>query len=246
MEEKDIHLQIQAYLSEDMSPNEAQAFEKELDSNQALKADFELFKDINEDLGNVELQQFKKKLAVVVDQDIATSTTTSTPVFKLSRRILSLAASVLVLAIAGWWMSNQNNEINPELAALSESNFLHYPVDDESRGTEDSDKLYDSYTAKDYAIAATTLEQHGLSNQDNKALLFSAIAYLGDNKAEKAIALLTSLADTPYVSNKKYYYLGLAYLKIGEQEKATTAFKQMNEGDPFIYNKVQGILNQLD
>ncbi len=246
MEEKDLHLQIQAYLDQDMSPTEATAFEKELANNETLQADFDLFKDINEDLGNVKLQQFKKKLAIVVEQDITTSAKEDAPIFSLSRRVLSLAASVLVLAIAGWWVFNQSSEIDPALAALGDDNFFHYPAEDASRGTTDTDNLYDSYEAKAYASAATTLEQHGLNSQDQEALLFSAIAYLGDQQAQKTIDLLTNLADAPHLINKKYYYLGLAYLKVGEPTKAIAAFKQMNEGDPFIYNKAQGILKQLE
>jgi len=51
--EKDKHIQMQEYLDKMMSKEESNAFEKELDTDTELQLDFELLKDIEQDISPI-------------------------------------------------------------------------------------------------------------------------------------------------------------------------------------------------
>jgi tetratricopeptide (TPR) repeat protein len=246
MEEKDLQIQMQAYLENSLSEEEAAVFEKELNRNKDLQKDFELLKDIEEELGNKDLLVFKEELSKIVK----TSSESEEPqqeegrIIPLWRRMLSIAASLLIIALAGWWLVNQSTDVD-DLVALADEHLVHYPAQLEVRGKEDKTAIYDNYEAKQYAIAAKNLEEIGNKNKDQKALFFASISYLNIDNPKKAIAILSNLDKTPFLSNKINYYLGIAHLKLGEKEKAIVAFGKMNASDQFLYDKAKLIVEKI-
>ena len=246
MEKKYTFDEIQNYLNSEMSSEAVILFEETLEENEDLKNDLNLFKDIEADLGNTELEEFKKKIKSFSEKKTESIFQNSNQTFSLFRKVVSIAASILLIAFAGWWIINQNNTVlDNELVALANDNFIHYPAQEESRGNEVKSEIYASYEAKEYQLAAITLEQFGIENNSQEALFFAAISYIGINNNEKAIDLLLDLDKTSFLANKIQYYLGLAYLKQGKKTKAINALKLINKSDIFLYDRAKKVLEKV-
>ena len=246
--DQDKHIQLQEYLDNLMSEEDSTAFEKELNNDEQLQTDFELLKDIEHELGNKELIDFKKKLSGVMEQPIQATVIKKDKgkVISLSRRILSLAASFLVIGIASWWMFTGNIDVDGEqYLALADEHFIHYPAQEISRGSEKENSIYKNYEAKNYTIAAPELEKYALENSDNDALLIAAISYLASDNSAKSIILLQEIPELPYLINKKNYYLALAHLEQGHKTTAIIALQTITKADQYFYNKAQNLLTEL-
>lgn len=243
MTEKDIHIQIQQYLDNSMSSKEKSNFEKELESNSELKKDFDLISDIESELGNEKLVSFKNILSEIVDTPTQENQKEGKRVF-FSRRILSIAASLLLLAGLAFWMFSTPQK---DYSSLADSNFVHFPSANAVRGEDQSDKsLFENYELKKYDVAAPKLKAEGLKTGDERTLLIAAISYLAIENSEEAILLLKKTSNTSILANKRNYYLGLAYLKKNQVLDAKNFFILVNESDQFFFKKSQVILKQLE
>ena len=245
MQEKDI--QIQKYLDKSMSKEERINFEEELNKNKTLQQDFKLLRDIEQELGNNELIDFKKKLAGVMEQSVSPTSieVPSRKVLPISSKLLSVAASLLVIGFTAWWLYSSSAEKSISYAVLADDYFIHYPAEEIARGTEERNPIYNHYKAKNYRLAATELDKYAQENSDYDALLIAAIAYLADNKPNKTIQLLQKIPDTPYFKNKKNYYLALSHLKQGHKTTALEVLQTINETDKFLYTKAQDLFSKL-
>lgn len=246
MEKEYNFTEIEKYVKDELEGAELTAFEDKLSQDKDLVVEVDFYKQVAEvtmlkglfEEAESELTSEKKETIIAPKKEAK--------VFSLSRKVLSLAASFLVLVFAGWWVLSPGiNTSSEEYLALANDNFVHYPAQ-ASRGEADNPSLYDTYKNKEYKLAAVELEQYATTNKDATAQLYAAISYLTLNQPQKAAKLLSSVEGIESLDNRKYYYLGLAQLQLGEKEKAITAFKQVNDIDAFLYKKATSILETLN
>ena len=255
MENNDNYIEIEKYLNEEMESSELQVFENKLVQDKEVGAAVDFYKKVAEatELKSLFAEAEKEMEAKVIPPVAAAApvklkekkpSSSENNVFHLSRSVLALAASVLVLIFSTWWLFSPSKPVlSPELIALADKNFVHYPI--QARGDESNPTLYDNYKSKNYQLAAAELEKYAIANEDNKALSYSAIAYLGLDNPNKTITLLNSLEEKN-LQNRKYYYLGIAYLKKGQKDAAVDALKQVNDFDVFLYSKAVDLINTLE
>lgn len=244
--EKDKHLKMQKYLDNLLSEEESVAFEKELNSDKQIQLDFELLKDIEQELGNNELMEFKKKLSGTMEQPIRANSAKKENGLSFSRQILAFAASFLVIGIASWWIyAGSMTTDSDNYLLLVDEYFIHYPAQEIARGADKAEPIYENYNAKNYNVAASELEKYAQENSDDNALLMAAIAYLANDDSMKAIALLQKMPDTPYLINKKNYYLALSYLQQGQKTTALSTLQNINKADKYLYDQAQDLLTKL-
>lgn len=245
MEEKDIHIRIQQYLDHTMTKEDQVLFEKELKTNPQLKEDFDLISHMETELGDKTISDFKKKLDVIMDEPMeSTSEKITGKTVSFNRRILSIAASFLLLAGAAWWAFSGNDA--EKYNSLANANFVHLPATEIRGGENDEVKVYESYVEKDYKTAAPLLREEGNKTKDSQKWLFSAISYLALENPNECLNLLSKMENDPVLNNEKFYYQGLAFLKKGNKTKAIDAFNKINEAKPFLYKKAQEILVKLE
>ncbi len=229
--------QIEKYVRNELKGKPLAEFEKKVTNDADLAKEVSFYK---------ELAEVTKLKGLFEEADKEMEEEEGAPkVFYLSRKILALAASVLVLLIATWWLVFPNKPtVSPEQVALANDNFVHYPY--QKRGGDDHPTLYDTYKSKNYQKAAVELQKYATKNDNNQARLYSAIAYLGIDQPNKAIELLNDLEAKKELQDPKNYYLGLAYLKLGKKELAITSLKKVNSLNVFLHNKASALLVSLE
>ena len=139
------------------------------------------------------------------------------------------AAAVILMAVAGfWWFDTPQNE------QLYSEYFTPDPGLPTVMSTSDNYDFYDAmvdYKQGKYIMAIEKWETLQSNNVKNDTLdYFLGVAYLAYKNQKNAIPFLeksTQNSDFPLL-NDAYYYLGLAYLKDGNIEKARANFKLSN------------------
>jgi len=248
MEKNYNYTEIESYVKEELKGADLAAFEEKLSMNSELGKEVDFYKQIAEVTTLKGLFE-EAELELVTEEkektEVSTTQKKEAKTFSLSRRILAMASSFLVLVFAGWWLFSTNlNTSSGEYLALANDNFIHYPSL-ASRGDEANPSLYNNYKNKDYKEAAIELEQYATTNKDATAQLYAAISYLALNQPQKAIDLLSEVEGVESLNNRKFYYLGLAQLQLGQKENAITAFKQVNDIDAFLFKRATTILETL-
>lgn len=250
MEDNHDYTTIEKYVKNELEGSSLSEFENKVANDATLAKEVEFYKQLAEvtkfkGLFEEAEKEMEEEVVVVPDFKAKKTPSSEKNIFHLSRRVLALAASVLVLVLATWWLfSSSEPNPSPELIALADKNFVHYPM--QARGDEPNPTLYANYKSKKYELASVELEKYAIENKDNNALLYSAIAYLGMDNPNRTIALLNNLEGEESFQNRKYYYMGLAYLKKEQKEEAVDALKRVNDFDIFLYNKAVNLITTLE
>ena len=260
--DKDKHIQMQEYLDNLMSEEDSTAFEKELNNNEELQRDFDLLKDIEHELGNKELINFKKKLSGVMEQPIQTTVIKKDKgkVISLSRRILSLAASFLVIGLAGWWFLSQpaspeqiyanNFSVHPDKLSIEIEDRLSetgFGINKEALGNLQN--AINTYNNGDYQMAIQQLNAYKNANSEDVlasyAQFYEAVALLKNGKIEAGQEQLESLSKVNFpLQADAQWYLALANLQQGNITKAKEILQSLTAVTRY-QKKATNILNDL-
>ena len=246
------YTEIEQYVKAELTEAELRKFEKKLSQDMALKEEVDFYKQLAEvSVLQGLFEEAESEMAEVEEENeeeeesIKPTSKKEATVFSFSRRIISLAASFLVLVFAGWWIYSADSTSSDLYTELAGENFVHYPAQ-ASRGSTEHSTLYDNYKNKNYQSASVELEKHATTEKDLTAQLYASISYLALDQPRKTVDLLEGMEGVESLNNRKQYYLGLAYLQLGQKEKALIAFKQVNEVDAFLYKKAINILKNLE
>ena len=106
---------IQKYLDDSLTNVEKAEFEIKLKNDPILRQEYELMKDIESELKNNELKEFKNKLSSVSDNYFQSTYEQEKTTMKdgINKRVLFLAASLLILICAVIWGVNSNKTSSP-------------------------------------------------------------------------------------------------------------------------------------
>lgn len=216
---------IEAYLKHSLSEEEAVAFEKRLKNDKAFSKKVE---DIKITMRGIETQALKEQLDTFHNQ--FTSKENNTTAFETKLRYLRwrriAVAAVVIIAAGSLWFFNMNanedlyNEFyspDPGLPTMMSSN--------------DSYEFYNamvSYKRGQYEDALKTWKNQLETKAENDTLnYFVGSALMADQQENKAIPYLQQVAtqDNSVFKSDAQYYLGLAYLKNDQKEKAIESLK---------------------
>lgn len=245
----DIHEIIQSYLDQSMSTADRKIFEERLKTDPDFNKEYLLLRDIENELGDTGILDFKDKLDAIVQPSGQEEATGKVKEEKkaISRRMIwwSLAATLLLLIGVFWIMNDQSINSNSKYDLLAEQYFVAYPLQDRTRGDEVEDNLYQNYRSKKYALAAKELKGYADKNNDDEARLFAGISFIAIDEIDNALALLDKINSNVALDNKVNYYKGVSYLKQTNKDKALIHFNKVNGGDEFLYKKAQEIISKI-
>ena len=165
------------------------------------------------------------------------------------RRVLSIAASFLVLAVAGWWVVNTGQSTDPN--ALYSEYAEAYNVSLTVRGSNEMAGFQQAQTAYqkgDYATAFTKFQ--ALAQQDPGAAQFSfyaGVSALLNEEATLAIPLFKTLLAQPdhlFVEQARWY-LALAYLQEDDTASAKTYLSEIKTG-AFKAEEAKELLSKIE
>lgn len=187
------------------------AFKKELDLQGDLKMAFKA--EGRKQLKN-QLNDFEKKI-----QKQKVSTTSSPARFSIGR-ILTIAASLIFLIIAGYWLSNRVPSNDQLFAAY----FEDYPnvVAPISKGNNNEDlqtRAFQTYELKQYSEALALISK--LPDQDETTAFYKGLCALHLNQAQEAIKHFQTIKNTSLsIYQAGRWYQALALLKLDEKAAA--------------------------
>ncbi len=259
---KDIHDKLQEYLDGSLSPDMRSEIENEIKTNLEIQKEYQLLKDIETELGNQDLEVFKKKLSNVAkkhSESVGTKNQ-SRKIFSLPRRVLSIAASIAIL-VAGFLWVQSNNQSTGYDSALAYYDFnelysegLKGDVGNPSEKEMERKEVIDKIKSKEYNEVIELLNSTSLD--ENESLLLGH-AYISKGISEgklghfkTAILIVSSLLQSENIKVKEEteWLLLIGYSKDVEKE---AEFNQLlnsiiSNRDHIFYGKAVKVKEQLN
>ncbi|MCK5637306.1 MAG: CDC27 family protein [Flavobacteriaceae bacterium] len=218
---------IDKYFENNLTPKEQLLFNDLLHSDEEFKSEFVFQKDLKKVISITQTENLKSTL-----QNFEKNINNKSKVLFLPKKWL-VAASIILLVGFGFWFIN--NSYFPSNEQLYTQNFEPYRniVQPVVRGESINSieyKAFVAYENKNYHKAINLYNSVDNTNADY-IQFYKAMCYLSLNKTNEAINLLLPVATSSNksTSDKNFdelsnWYLGLAYLKNGENEKALSQF----------------------
>lgn len=235
---------IEAYFAGTLSPDQKQQLEWLIAHDADFAETFNFEKEARDTIVYNERSKLKERFRILEQQ--------TKPVRNLTPWYY-VAASILILCVAGWLLFKTQAPVGPE--ELYAQYMEPYPnvITPQVRGGLTVDKItaeaFDRYDDKAYKEAAALLEEIHKANPDEQIAFYLAICHLMLNNHTEAISLLetgewhnTSMPSTTVVN----WYLGLAFLKKNDREQALTHFKLVAESSDSLSGSARKLVEELD
>ena len=201
---------IDDYLLERLTNTEAQEFEKEMASNDELRKQVELCRELKEAILEEDVANLRKQLTISQNEVIKTQKGGL-------HNLLKVAAVLMVLSVATFFLWKTTNSPTN----LFDKYYSRYVLPSISRGSNPSDQNNQQEIAKLYQHgnfdrAIPALEKYLETRPDDEvSRLMLASAYLESNMQDKAIEMLQSTIKTNpdgVYAETAEWYLCLSYL----------------------------------
>jgi len=240
--QEELFISFENYLNNEMSLDERNIFENQLQNDSKLREQFELFKETNQFLElkfSKESIDFKENLKKISSNHFSKKTNTKPKVISIQSKWFSIAA-LLVVFMGIWFLSNPGNPSYLEYNQHENANFV-----ERSENNQNVVEAQNYFNAKQYKKANEAFAKIELNGKTD-VQLFYAISLIETNQFDDANALLQDISkgESVYV-NDAFWYLALASLK---QKKYVECKKYVTKitDDSEKYNKAQILLNDLD
>ena len=220
---------IDKYFSNSLSPKEQKLFNELLQNDQNFKTEFLFQKDLQLALAKNEQYNLKNSL-----QNIEKNIENKPKLTVVSKKWLAAASIIFIIGLLSIFVKSS---FYPSLDKIYADNFVPYrnivhPVVRGEVSNTIENSAFIAYENENFHKAINLF--NSIENQNAAYIPFyKAMCYLSLNKTVEAINLLEPLS-TESVSYseilddkfkfKTEWYLGLAYLKMGEKEKAISKF----------------------
>ncbi|MEL6864314.1 MAG: hypothetical protein AAFP19_07845 [Bacteroidota bacterium] len=251
--EEEYHL-IEQYLAGQLQEPQLANFEQRLQTDPALQEALRLHQEMAQSLKGEKVHAFRQVLSEV-DQEWQLPKATKTPILQSIRirQIIGIAASVILLAAAYFYLSSQPQASSDDLFA---ANFEAYPMILSNRApnaptTSPTAKAIQAYEQKDFQEAVRLFQALQTNTADSTTYRFYiAIAELAQGNANIAIPILEVLSQTPsdesinLLQEQSHWYLALAHLQNGNLEQSKAILQRIQTG-AYRYKDAQGLLPHL-
>ncbi|NOQ91712.1 MAG: hypothetical protein GQ552_03235 [Flavobacteriaceae bacterium] len=218
---------IEKYFENSLSPKEQLIFNDLLQSDKAFKKEFVFEKDLKKVIAINQKENLKSTL-----QNFESKIKNDSKLFFLPKKWLVAASIILLVGIGFWFVKNS---YFPSDKKLYTQNFEPYRnvIQPIVRGEKINTIEYKAFVAYENREChkAINLFNSSTNSEADYIQFYKAMCYLSLNKTTSAINLLLPIAtsETKNDSNKDFkkianWYLGLAYLKNNEKQKAISQF----------------------
>jgi tetratricopeptide (TPR) repeat protein len=238
---------IDDYLQSRLTTEELQDFEKKLVDSPSFEEEFRELKEIQ--LGvKTSARKDVKSFLMDIEEDIQHRESTQTK-YNM-KKMLSVAASVVLLATISFFALRQNQ--TPSLEQLYSDNFTSYQnLKGQVRGIDGQpnqleEMAFGAYDMGDYKSAAIQFEQ--LIKQDESAInyFYMGLANLEAGYTEKAIDDLNhTLTNFTEFQSQAKWYLGLAHMANGNEEDAIVNMVSLTLENSAYKEKAEAVLKEM-
>lgn len=239
---------VKKYLANELSPQERNAFEQEMENDPFLKESIEGWSINDEQLTMNNLNAIENDLHAKIDTKMTKQE--KGKVISMSFFRYAAAACIIgILALVSWRLINTGTNIDEQAIYASYFKPLTNPdatVRGENGETEESLAIQ-AYEKEDYFEAVNAYQKLVANNPDNvKNNLFLGISFLGTNQPKKAIEILSKLTTSEEFHYDIQWYLALAYIKNKEIPQAQTTLNNLSKEENYYQKEAQEILDKLD
>jgi tetratricopeptide (TPR) repeat protein len=242
---------IEKYLAEEMQGEELKNFEAQLQTDDKLKEELGLHRQVAETLKGEKVHELRNVLNDIDENWNVSTKKDSAKIVKFNfRRILTIAAAVALLVIGYQWLTNSNLP-SEELYA---SNFETYPMLLNQRSAEENNAspvTYNNaitfYNKKEFTQAEAAFSKLLQDQPDNVSFQFyQANILLASQNAAAAIPIFQKIIDgnNPLFEEQARWYLSLAYLQLDQKGNAKALLEKIQDGQ-FKSKEASSILKQL-
>jgi len=230
---------IDKYIQKTATPEELQEINRLLEEDPAFKEEFYFHLELKEAIKIEENQKLKKQLQKL-------DTEKSPKKFYLN---MYKVAAVLIIGLGILWFFNTS----PNYDKIYAENFEPFPnivaptVRDLNASENKTAVAFRLYDNQNYTAAATAFKELYDQDKTSYANFYYAISLMADQEFEKAIQAL----ETPdWEVPEKYlgytdWYLGLAYLKIGDKESARDYLYKTTQTNSYIAEQAQKVIDKI-
>ncbi len=242
---KDIDL-IDKYLAGSLSVDEEKRLEELLANDVDFAGEFNFRKDVQSAIASKKREVLKEKLKVYESDSPFVEEKASS---KMNWKILSIAASLVLLFGLGWVMGVFTSN---DYQGLYESEFAPYPNTVFSITRSDSNdslerKAFVAYESEDFGAAITLFKELMETKNDPYVKFYLSQSYLGADLSLDAISVLEDLISEDHkLKAESLWYLGLAHIKNGNQEKAVGYLQELSILGTYKKMEVDELLKALD
>lgn len=220
----DIEL-IEQYLSNQLSPQQGQAFELRLSQDEQFNKLYKEERSIYAAVGDTEAQDFMQSV-----QDVVSSKSDEVKTFQIfDKRLIAIAASVLILLTASLlFRQSTDKDVMGEF-------FSPYPIVQVERGEPDNNwvtfaEAYDKQNWNEVINLGATMSEPN-------AKLYVAMAHISTGNYNQAIEELMVVQSTSAdYGQLAQYYMSLSYIGKDDLDAAEglldTLIEQLSENDP--------------
>ncbi len=234
------------YLNKEMNAAERLEFDTRLNDDAAFRTQFEETKAIILGIESaslkVELDKFHEEIGAEKSDKISDLNSENNSKSFIKKLIPYSIAASIILALGLFLYTNQT----PTNAKLFGSHFTPDPGLPTKMGTTSDFEFYDAmvdYKRKEYDTAINKWEKLQQKDTQNDTLnYFIGVSYLAKGDAVNAEKYLENATKNSkgFLENDTYYYLGMAYLKADNSEKAKATFEKCGS------EKCKKILAEMD
>lgn len=231
----ELERKIETYLSGEMTDQELAAFQELLDNDPELQKEVQSYREVDAYLGlndwpqksnNLDQKEYAvawqslqaRKVPEVIDQVL-----NKQPRSSFSFWPLMAAASVILIIGLGWFFWQPSPTYQELFLAYYDPTELPSYTE---RGTETENQVARLYQQGDYDRLIIQMEE--TDEPKAELMLYYGVALLATNREEEAIDVFKEFVQSPLLDAQKgYWYMGLAYLKNGEEDLAIGAFRKL-------------------
>ncbi|MEL6560411.1 MAG: hypothetical protein AAFQ94_19630 [Bacteroidota bacterium] len=243
---QELFVQIEDYLNGQMDAADKDAFERQMSSEEGLKAEVEKHRLLKEAMGDADLMAFQEKLGRVSlelkEEAIQPSRQSFSYqlIFKYAAAFLLLIVSII--AVISFLPNDQSGQ-------LFQDYYTPYPLESSLRGSEESAELIvvkQQYKNEQYVEITSDLERLSVYyEQDHSLKLYLASCYLEQAQLQKAKRVLSQIPVDDHYRSKAEWFLALISIKEGKKEEALILLKQLSKSDSFYTESAMDILKEL-
>ncbi len=235
---------IEAYLQEQLTPEERERFEASMAQNKELATEVALQKKL---IQSIETESVRQLLEQIHADNFGKETT----IVSIHRRrffpYLAVAASLSLLLIGWWYVTSQQSSLaNLYSAYFTPATGLPTTLS-YTANTQFAEGMV-SYKLGDYTEAREWWQPLLEANPTNDTLNFyMGVAFLAEEQADLAIENLSKVVEhtSSVYSDDAQWYLALAYLRNKQKAEAKEILSSLAEKESLYRKQSQEILSQI-
>ncbi|VXB27510.1 conserved hypothetical protein [Flavobacterium sp. 9AF] len=239
---EEMFLVFDQYLANEMTRQEKLDFENQLQIDEELKEEFELYRATDYYLQNEfssETENFKNNLKIISRQYHDASKEKKKKIIPISYRWYAVAASLLLFLSIWFFMKNTI----PEYSDFNEHEKAYFT----ERGETDINlkQAEEAFNNKNYKIAIASFESINRKELGVEEKLIYAVALLEEDQFVKAESILQNIKSQNTVfKNKALWYLAMSKLKQKEYEDCKVFLEEIPK-EAEEYKGAQILLSKL-